>query len=251
MEGPGSVGFFQDKVDNCWFVPFPWPPREPGAFKGVDAFPWPWMKAGHSQGWRSGMDADWSVNGRGPQGADGVEDPSSCCLPVPWAHMSVNIHGLRFGLGGKASQMMCCAVLSRSLVSDSWDPMDCSPPDSSVHGNSPGKNTGGGCHALLQGIFPTQYCRRILYWLNHQSSLPWFPEVGLTLRIPCNDWCHKCLFTCFLSHWTRDLGQGLRLLHFCVPWYPAWHMVSPTSPREYTLGLDTWEKALLWSLFLF
>ena len=167
------------------------------------------MKARHSQGWRSGMDADWSVNGRGPQGADGVEDPSSCCLPVPWALMSVNIHGLRFGLGGKASQMMCCGVLSRSLVSNSWDPVDCSPPDSSVHGNSPGKNTGGGCHALLQGIFPTQHCRRILYWLNHQSSLPWFPEVGLTLRVPCNDWCHKCLFTCFLSHWTRDLGTGI------------------------------------------
>ena len=27
---------------------------------------------------------------------------------------------------------MCCAVLSRSVVSDSFDPMDCSP--SSVHG---------------------------------------------------------------------------------------------------------------------
>ena len=36
------------------------------------------------------------------------------------------------------------------------DPMDCSPPGSSVHGDSPGKNTGVYCHALLQGIFPTQ-----------------------------------------------------------------------------------------------
>ena len=35
-------------------------------------------------------------------------------------------------------------------------PMDCSPPGSSVHGNSPGKNTGVGRHALLQGLFPTQ-----------------------------------------------------------------------------------------------
>ena len=33
-------------------------------------------------------------------------------------------------------------------------PMDHSPPGSSVHGNSPGKNTEMGCHALLQGIFP-------------------------------------------------------------------------------------------------
>ena len=30
------------------------------------------------------------------------------------------------------------------------DPVDCSPPGSSVHGGSPGKNTGVGCHALLQ-----------------------------------------------------------------------------------------------------
>ena len=31
------------------------------------------------------------------------------------------------------------------------DPMDFSPPDSTVHGDSPGKNTGMGCHALPQG----------------------------------------------------------------------------------------------------
>ena len=32
--------------------------------------------------------------------------------------------------------------------------MDCSPPGSSVHGDSPGKTTGGDCHALLQGSQP-------------------------------------------------------------------------------------------------
>ena len=36
------------------------------------------------------------------------------------------------------------------------DPMDCSSPGTSVHDDSLGKNTGMGCHALLQGIFPTQ-----------------------------------------------------------------------------------------------
>ena len=50
-----------------------------------------------------------------------------------------------------------CAVLC--LVAQSCltlcDLMDCSPPGSSVHGDSTGKNTGVGCHALLQGIFPT------------------------------------------------------------------------------------------------
>ena len=36
------------------------------------------------------------------------------------------------------------------------DPTDCSLPVSSVPGDSPGKTIGMGCHALLQGIFPTQ-----------------------------------------------------------------------------------------------
>ena len=34
------------------------------------------------------------------------------------------------------------------------DPMDCSMPGSSVHGDSPGKNTGVDCHTLLQGNLP-------------------------------------------------------------------------------------------------
>ena len=61
--------------------------------------------------------------------------------------------------------------------------MDCSPLGSSVHGDSPGKNTGVGCNALLQGIFPTQglnpslpHCRCILYCLNHQGSHLYFSE---------------------------------------------------------------------------
>ena len=56
------------------------------------------------------------------------------------------------------------------------DPVDCSPPGSSVHGDSPGKNTGVGCHALLQGIFPTQgsnpgllHWREIPYHLSHKG----------------------------------------------------------------------------------
>ena len=57
------------------------------------------------------------------------------------------------------------------------NPMDSSPPGSSVHGDSPGKNTGVGCHALLQGIFRIQrlnpglpLCMQILCHLSHQGS---------------------------------------------------------------------------------
>ena len=57
-------------------------------------------------------------------------------------------------------------------------PMDCNPTGFSVYGDSPGKNTGMGCHAPLQGIFSTQglnpgllHCKWILYHLSHQGSI--------------------------------------------------------------------------------
>ena len=61
------------------------------------------------------------------------------------------------------------------------DPIDCSPPGSSVHGDSPGKSTGVGCHALLRGIFPTQGSNPGLLCLLHQQAgsfplaPPWKP----------------------------------------------------------------------------
>ena len=57
--------------------------------------------------------------------------------------------------------------------------MLCNPMDGSLcPWNSPGKNTGVGCHSLLQGVFPTQgsnpgflHCKQILYCLSHQASV--------------------------------------------------------------------------------
>ena len=73
---------------------------------------------------------------------------------------------------------MC--VLVTQLCPTLHDSMDYSPPGSSVHlaSDSPDKNTGVGCHSLLQRIFPTQgsnlgflHCRQMLYHLSHQGSL--------------------------------------------------------------------------------
>ena len=47
---------------------------------------------------------------------------------------------------------LLCLVTQSCL--NLWDPGDCSPPAFSSHGDSPGKNIGVGCHALLQGILP-------------------------------------------------------------------------------------------------
>ena len=86
---------------------------------------------------------------------------------------------------------------SHSVMSDSlWPHVLYSPC------NSPGQNTGVGCHSLLQRIFPTQgsnpgllNCRQILYQLSYQGSprilkwvdFPFFrglPNPGIEPRSP-------------------------------------------------------------------
>ena len=47
--------------------------------------------------------------------------------------------------------MLCLAAQSCQTLCTL---MDCSPPGSSVHGDSPGKKTGVGCYFLLQGNLP-------------------------------------------------------------------------------------------------
>ena len=55
--------------------------------------------------------------------------------------------------------------------------MNFSQPGSSNQGDSPGKNTGMGCHALFQEIFPTQGSKPYLLCLMHweADSLPLVP----------------------------------------------------------------------------
>ena len=106
--------------------------------------------------------------------------------------------------------------------------------------DSPGKNTGVGCHFLLQGIFPTQGSNlHLLHWqagslpLSHQgspsldlahhrlevltliqSSHPLNPHLTLLVRF---SYCHGvCSFTsrlldCFLAFWLRSSVDQLVL----------------------------------------
>ena len=118
--------------------------------------------------------------------------------------------------------VLCWVIQSRLTL---CDPMNCSPPDSSVHGDSPGKNTGVGCHALLQGIFPTQgsnpglpHYRQILYHLSHQGSseiLEWvaYPFSRGTSR-PRNWTRVSCISGRFFTSWaTREI-----LLMLLIQW---------------------------------
>ena len=62
-------------------------------------------------------------------------------------------------------------------MSDSLRPHELQPSRLLRPWDFPGKNTGMGCHFLLQGIFPTQglnpgllHCRQTLHHLSHQEA---------------------------------------------------------------------------------
>ena len=68
----------------------------------------------------------------------------------------------------------CVCVNSLQSCPTLCDPIDYSPLGSLVREDSPGKNTGVGCHAFVQGIFPTQELNLSLLHLLHwqASSFP-------------------------------------------------------------------------------
>ena len=113
-------------------------------------------------------------SGRSPGGGNGYPLQHSCLENS----MVTLLHSWRIELPrgvfwGKRE----CVCLVAQLCPTPCNPMDYSLPDSSVHGDSPGKNTGVGSPALLQEIYPTQglntgllHCRWILYHLSHQGS---------------------------------------------------------------------------------
>ena len=71
---------------------------------------------------------------------------------------------------GDSGQEVRAYFLSRSVVSDSCDPHGLQSTRLLCPWDAPGKNTGVGCHALLQRIFLTHesnpdllHCNQILY----------------------------------------------------------------------------------------
>ena len=136
-----------------------------------------------------------------------------------------------------ACAMLCWVAKPRLTL---CDPMDYSLPGS-VHGNSPGKNTGVDCHSLLQRIFSTQgsnpglpHCRWIHYQLSHQGS-PWILEwlaysFSRGSSQPRNQTRVSCLAGMFFTSWaTRETHQ---LLHVWFLWkWQKWYTVSGNGRR--------------------
>ena len=114
----------------------------------------------------------------------------------------MRIHSLLplVGIWASKEDAILCLVAQSCLTLCNL--MDCRLPGFSVHGNSPGKDTGVGCHALLQRIFLTQgsnlslpYWRWVLYHLSYQGNpriLEWvaypfsrdLPDPGIELGPP-------------------------------------------------------------------
>ena len=105
------------------------------------------------------------------------------------------------------------------------DTMDCSTSSPSVHGDSPGKNTGVDCYALPQRNFPTQglnsglpHCRQIIYQVSHQGSpriLEWvaypFPRGSSQ---PRNRTRVSCIAGWFFTNWAIRQAWKLSLKSF-------------------------------------
>jgi len=103
-------------------------------------------------------------------------------LGTGWAWLSACVSS---GLMHNTEVSVCICVCCRRYLHAQWlqscltlcNPMDCNPSGSLCRWDSPGKNIRVGCHALLQGIFPTQrlnlcllHCRQILYPLSYLAS---------------------------------------------------------------------------------
>ena len=70
--------------------------------------------------------------------------------------------------------MRCAVCFLAQSCPTLCDPMGCSLAGLLCAWDSPGENTGVGCHALLQGVSPTQgWNLRLLHW--QAGSLPLAP----------------------------------------------------------------------------
>ena len=116
---------------------------------------------------------------------------------------------------------LSASVASRALVI--WlhptlcDPMDYSPPGSSVHAILQARILECVAIPFSRGIFPTQgsnpgllNCRQILYWLSHQESCtpPELEGKVLTTELPGNSQSRYFLTMNFWSHLCNNNNQN-------------------------------------------
>ena len=143
-----------------------------------------------------------------------------------------------------------CVCVSCSVIVNSLQPHGLYSARLLCPWNSPGKNTGVGCHALLQGIFLTQgsnphllclmHWRQILYPLSQQGSpegsLKWKYLVSQSCLTLCDPMgysppgssVHGILWTRILEWVAISFSRG-------SSWLRDWNCVSCIAGRFFTI----------------
>ena len=111
-------------------------------------------------------------------------------------------------------------LLLYSVKSNSLRPHGLQPPHPRLlcPWDSPGKNTGVGCHFLLQGILLTQesnlgllHCRQILYQRSHWGS----PQEVPIIKFPIWE-CDAPAFSFFKIPWAVQLFGSIYILRLSI-----------------------------------
>ena len=116
------------------------------------------------------------------------------------------------------SLQLCLALCDRGLQLDKclcpWDSL--------------GKNTGVGCHALLQGIFPTQgLILPLLHW--QVGSLPVAPPGKPKQLIP---FVYRS-FQSFYLHMMHSYGQNTSVIFFTYSYFISKFILNPLQPLRF------------------
>ena len=104
--------------------------------------------------------------------------------------------------------------------------------------DSPGSNTGVGCHFLLQGIFLTQesnpgflHCRQMIYQLSYEGSLE------MKIMVPISSISSLSL----LPGLGRSAAEGIR-----YPLQYSWSSLVAQLAKNPPLMWETWVRSLAW-----
>ena len=113
--------------------------------------------------------------------------------------------------------LQCLKSESGSVVSSCptlCDPMDCSPPGSSVHEILQARMLAS-IHSFLQGIFPPQgsnldflHCRQIIYHLSHQGGPSIYMQIYICKYIHIM-YTYMPTHMCILTHTWEYINMSL------------------------------------------
>ena len=148
------------------------------------------------------------------------------------------------------SMIACMPVGSfASVVSNSWQPYGLWPARLLYPWDAPGKNTGVGCQALLQGIFPTQGSNlRLLCFLHW--PLPWSLYHQRHLGSPIHDYI-RWIWYIFKSTVLLLMCRSLFFKHACNNAFRCCSSSSSPNPAHTELKrLKMWLTRKGWIFFL-